>query len=37
MPDVSYLAKYPPFKSFDGTDLEAMGLAGVEKTVNQAR
>jgi len=35
MPDVSYLAKYPPFKSFDGTDLEAMGLAGVEKAVKK--
>jgi CRP-like cAMP-binding protein len=32
MPDVSYLAKYGPFKSFDGTDLEALGSVGQEKT-----
>ena len=31
MPDVSYLSKYPPFKTFDGTDLEALGAVGVEK------
>jgi CRP-like cAMP-binding protein len=31
MPDVSYLAKYPPFKTFDGNDLEALGSAGEEK------
>ncbi len=35
MPDVSYLAKYPPFKSFDGTDLEALGMVGEEKTVRK--
>ena len=35
MPDVSYLAKYPPFKSFDGNDLEAMGSVGEEKTVKK--
>jgi CRP-like cAMP-binding protein len=32
MPDVSYLAKYPPFKTFDGTDLTALGTVGEEKT-----
>ena len=32
MPDVSYLAKYPPFKTFDGSDLEALGSVGEEKT-----
>ena len=31
MPDVSYLSKYPPFKSFDGTDLGALGSVGAEK------
>ena len=31
MPDVSYLAKYPPFKSFDGTDLAALAGVGEEK------
>jgi CRP/FNR family transcriptional regulator/CRP/FNR family cyclic AMP-dependent transcriptional regulator len=31
MPDVSYLAKYPPFKTFDGTDLTALGTVGEEK------
>jgi CRP-like cAMP-binding protein len=35
MPDVSYLAKYPPFKSFDGNDLEALGSVGEEKTVRK--
>lgn len=35
MPDVSYLAKYPPFKTFDGNDLEAMGSAGEEKLVKK--
>ena len=35
MPDVSYLAKYPPFRSFDGADLEAMGSVGEEKTVKK--
>jgi CRP/FNR family cyclic AMP-dependent transcriptional regulator len=35
MPDVSYLAKYAPFKSFDGTDLEAMGTVGEEKAVKK--
>jgi CRP-like cAMP-binding protein len=35
MPDVSYLAKYPPFRSFDGGDLEAMGAVGEEKTVKK--
>ena len=35
MPDVSYLAKYPPFKTFDGNDLEAIGSAGEEKTVKK--
>jgi len=35
MPDVSYLAKYAPFKTFDGNDLEAMGSAGEEKTVKK--
>jgi CRP/FNR family transcriptional regulator, cyclic AMP receptor protein len=35
MPDVTYLAKYPPFKSFDGTDLEAMGSVGEEKSVKK--
>lgn len=35
MPDVSYLAKYPPFRSFDGGDLEAMGSVGEEKTVKK--
>ncbi len=32
MPDVSYLAKYPPFKTFDGSDLEALGSVGEEKS-----
>jgi CRP-like cAMP-binding protein len=32
MPDLSYLAKYPPFKTFDATDLEALGSMGQEKT-----
>jgi CRP-like cAMP-binding protein len=31
MPDVSYLSKYAPFKSFDGTDLEALASVGQEK------
>jgi CRP-like cAMP-binding protein len=31
MPDVTYLAKYPPFKTFDGGDLTAMGTIGEEK------
>lgn len=31
MPDVSYLAKYPPFKTFDGADLGSLGAVGVEK------
>jgi CRP/FNR family cyclic AMP-dependent transcriptional regulator len=31
MPDVTYLAKYPPFKTFDGGDLTAMGAIGEEK------
>jgi CRP-like cAMP-binding protein len=31
MPDVSYLAKYSPFKSFDGNDLDALGSVGEEK------
>ncbi len=31
MPDVSYLAKYAPFKTFDGTDLSALGTVGEEK------
>jgi CRP-like cAMP-binding protein len=35
MPDVSYLAKYPPFKSFDGNDLEALGSVGEEKAVRK--
>lgn len=35
MPDVSYLAKYPPFKTFDGNDLEALGSAGEEKVVKK--
>ena len=35
MPDVSYLAKYAPFKSFDGGDLEALGSVGSEKTVRK--
>lgn len=35
MPDVSYLAKYPPFKTFDGNDLEALGSAGEEKAVKK--
>jgi CRP-like cAMP-binding protein len=35
MPDVSYLAKYPPFKTFDGTDLEAMGSVGEEKVIKK--
>lgn len=35
MPDVSYLSKYPPFKSFDGTDLEALGSVGEEKAVKK--
>jgi CRP/FNR family transcriptional regulator, cyclic AMP receptor protein len=35
MPDVSYLAKYPPFKSFDGGDLEAMGAVGEEKAIKK--
>ncbi len=35
MPDVSYLAKYGPFKSFDGNDLEALGSVGEEKTVKK--
>lgn len=32
MPDVTYLAKYSPFKTFDGNDLEALGTFGEEKT-----
>ena len=32
MPDVTYLAKYAPFKSFDGNDLTALGTEGEEKT-----
>jgi len=35
MPDVSYLAKYPPFKTFDGNDLEALGAVGEEKAVKK--
>ena len=35
MPDVSYLAKYAPFKAFDGVDLEALGSVGEEKTVRR--
>ncbi len=35
MPDVSYLAKYAPFKTFDGNDLEAMGMAGEEKVIKK--
>jgi CRP/FNR family cyclic AMP-dependent transcriptional regulator len=35
MPDVSYLAKYPPFKSFDGNDLDALASVGEEKTVKK--
>ncbi|HEY5040217.1 MAG TPA: cyclic nucleotide-binding domain-containing protein [bacterium] len=35
MPDVSYLAKYPPFKTFDGNDLEALGFVGEEKAVKK--
>ena len=35
MPDVSYLAKYPPFKSFDGEDLSALGSVGEEKAVRK--
>ena len=35
MPDVSYLAKYAPFKTFDGNDLEALGSVGEEKTVKK--
>ena len=31
MPDLSYLAKYPPFKTFDAADLEALGSVGQEK------
>ncbi|HVM31595.1 MAG TPA: cyclic nucleotide-binding domain-containing protein [bacterium] len=31
MPDISYLSKYPPFKTFDATDLEALGSVGQEK------
>jgi hypothetical protein len=30
MPEVTYLAKYSPFKSFDGNDLEALGSVGEE-------
>ncbi len=35
MPDVSYLSKYAPFKTFDGNDLEALGSVGEEKTVKK--
>ena len=35
MPDVSYLAKYAPFKTFDGSDLEALGTVGEEKSVKK--
>jgi CRP-like cAMP-binding protein len=35
MPDVTYLAKYSPFKTFDGNDLEALGSVGEEKTVKK--
>ncbi len=35
MPDVSYLAKYAPFKTFDGNDLEALGSVGEEKSVKK--
>ena len=35
MPDVSYLSKYPPFRSFDGADLEAMGSVGEEKVIRK--
>ncbi|MGH7738923.1 MAG: Crp/Fnr family transcriptional regulator [bacterium] len=31
MPDVGYLSKYAPFKSFDQTDLESLGSIGQEK------
>lgn len=31
MPDVAYLSKYAPFKSFDGADLESLGSVGQEK------
>jgi len=32
MPDVTYLVKYPPFKTFDGTDLSALAGVGEEKS-----
>jgi CRP-like cAMP-binding protein len=35
MPDVTYLAKYPPFKTFDGNDLDALGSFGLEKTIKK--
>lgn len=35
MPDVTYLAKYAPFKTFDGNDLEALGSVGEEKTAKK--
>jgi len=35
MPDVTYLAKYSPFKSFDGNDLEALGSVGEEKAIKK--
>jgi CRP/FNR family cyclic AMP-dependent transcriptional regulator len=35
MPDVTYLAKYPPFKTFDGGDLTAMGAIGEEKNYSK--
>jgi CRP-like cAMP-binding protein len=35
MPDVNYLTKYAPFKSFDGNDLEALGSVGEEKLIKK--
>jgi CRP-like cAMP-binding protein len=35
MPDVSYLAKYGPFKAFDGNDLTALGSMGEDKTAKK--
>jgi CRP-like cAMP-binding protein len=35
MPDVSHLAKYSPFRTFDGNDLQALGTVGEEKIVKK--
>ena len=32
MPDVAYLSKYPPFKTFDANDLSSLGSVGEEKS-----